>query len=105
MFWICLRMLFANRGKYLSMVGGIAFATLLMSQQSASFCGVMVLTYSQIQDVRDAEIWVMDPNVQHVDDVKPLSDNDLYRVRGVAGVEWAVPFSKAIVRGRKPDGT
>jgi putative ABC transport system permease protein len=98
-------MLFANKGKYLSMIGGVAFATLLMAQQSAIFCGVMSLTYSQIEDVRDAEIWVMDANVQHVDDVKPISDNDLYRVRGVPGVEWAVPFSKSIVRSRKPDGS
>jgi putative ABC transport system permease protein len=104
MTWISLKMLFANRGKYLSMVGGVAFASLLMSQQSAIFCGVMVLTYSQIHDVRDAEVWVMDPNVQFIDDVKPISDNALYQVRGVTGVEWAVPWFKGIARGRLPDG-
>ncbi len=104
MTWISLKMLFANRGKYLSMVGGVAFAALLMSQQSAIFCGVMVLTYSQIHDVRDADIWVMDPNVQFIDDVKPISDNALYQVRGVTGVEWAVPWFKGIARGRLPDG-
>jgi putative ABC transport system permease protein len=104
MSWICLKMLLANRGKYFSMVAGVAFASLLMSQQSAIFCGVMALTYSQIQDVRDGHIWVMDKNVQHIDDVKPISDNALYEVRGVKGVEWAVPFYKGIVRGRLPEG-
>jgi putative ABC transport system permease protein len=104
MTWICLNMLYANRGKYLSMVVGVAFATLLMSQQSAIFCGVMALTYSQIEDVRDAPIWVMDANVQFIDDAKPISDNALYEVRGVRGVEWAVPFYKGIVRGRLPEG-
>ena len=105
MFWIALKMLVANRGKYLMMIGGVAFASLLICQQSAIFCGVMALTYSQIRDVREAEIWVMDPNVMFVDDVKPISDDALHRVRGVQGVEWAVPLFKNIVRGRLEDGT
>jgi putative ABC transport system permease protein len=105
MFWIALKMLVANRGKYLMMIGGVAFASLLICQQTAIFCGVMALTYSQIRDVREAEIWVMDPNVMFVDDVKPISDDALHRVRGVKGVEWAVPFFKSTVRGRLEDGT
>ncbi len=105
MFWIALKMLVANRGKYFMMIGGVAFASLLICQQSAIFCGVMSLTYSQIRDVREAEIWVMDPNVMFVDDVKPISDDALHRVRSVAGVEWAVPFFKNTVRGRLENGT
>jgi putative ABC transport system permease protein len=104
MTWICLKMLLANRGKFLSMIGGVAFAALLMSQQSAIFCGVMMLTYSQISDVHDAEIWVTDANVRYVDDVKPISDDAVDQVRGVPGVEWAVPFFKGLVRGRLPEG-
>ncbi len=42
----------------------------------------------------------MDPNVQFVDDIKPLSDDDLYRVRGVPGVEWAVRLYKGLGRAR-----
>jgi putative ABC transport system permease protein len=104
MMWISLKMLLANRSKYLSMVGGVAFAALLISQQSAIFCGVMALTISQIRDVRDAEVWVMDPNCRYLDDVKPLSDNAVYQVRGVPGVAWALPFFKGLVRGRLMDG-
>lgn len=105
MFWIALKMLVANRGKYLMMIGGVAFASLLICQQTAIFCGVMSLTYSQIRDVREADIWVMDPNVLFVDDVKPISDDALHRVRSVQGVEWAVPFFKGTARGRLEDGT
>jgi putative ABC transport system permease protein len=32
----------------------------------------------------------MGPNVRFVNDIKPLSEDDLYRVRGVPGVAWAV---------------
>src|SRR5262245_39940473 len=102
--WIALKMLTGDRGKYFGIVFGIAFATLLMGQQSSIFCGLMRNTTSQIRDVEGADIWVMDPNVQFIDDVKPLSDDDLYRVRGVEGVAWAVRFYKGLGRARFDDG-
>src|SRR5687768_990864 len=46
----------------------------------------------------------MDPNVEFVDDIKPLSENDLFRVRGVAGVDWAVRFYKGLARARLSSG-
>src|SRR5688572_30744714 len=64
----------------------------------------MNMTTSQIRDVKGVDIWVMDPNVQFVDDIKPLSEKDLFRVRGVAGVDWAVRFYKGLARSRLPDG-
>jgi putative ABC transport system permease protein len=36
----------------------------------------------------------MDPNVEFIDELKPLPENDLYRVQGVPGVAWAVRFYK-----------
>jgi putative ABC transport system permease protein len=103
--WIALRMLVGNPGKYLSMILGVGFASLLISQQASIFCGLMRLTASQIRDIRGANIWVMDPNVQFIDDIKPMSENDLYRVRGVPGVEWAVKLYKGLSRARLPDGS
>ena len=58
--------------------------------------GLMDRTRSQIQDVTDADIWVMDPATQYVDEVYALKDSDLGVVRGVPGVRWAVPLSNAI---------
>ncbi len=97
-------MLIGNRAKYLGIILGIAFAALLIAQQSSIFCGLMALTTSQIKDVHGVEIWVMDKNVEFIDDIKPLSDNDLWRVRGVSGVKWAVPFYKGLARARMADG-
>jgi putative ABC transport system permease protein len=102
--WIALKMLTGNSGKYLGIILGIAFATLLIAQQSSIFCGLMLQTSGQIRDIQGADIWVMDENVQFVDDVKPLSDSDLYRVRGVPGVAWAVPLYKGLTRSRLEDG-
>src|SRR5215213_5908797 len=104
MSWIALKMLTGNRGKYLGIILGIAFASLLIAQQASIFCGLMLQTSGQIRDIQGASIWVMDPNVQFVDDVKPLSENDLYRVRGVAGVKWAVRLYKGQARARLADG-
>ena len=39
-------------GKYLGIILGIAFASLLIAQQSSIFCGLMLLTTSQIQDLK-----------------------------------------------------
>ncbi|HEV7222937.1 MAG TPA: ABC transporter permease [Pirellulales bacterium] len=104
MTWIAWKMLTGNQGKYLGIILGIAFASLLIAQQSSIFCGLMRLTISQIKDLEGADIWVMDPNVQFIDDIKPLSENDLYRVRGVPGVEWAVRLYKGLTRARMADG-
>jgi putative ABC transport system permease protein len=46
----------------------------------------------------------MDPNMQYVDDIKPISENELYRVRGTSGVEWAVRLYKGLSRARLPSG-
>src|ERR1700742_3561111 len=104
MSWIALKMLTGNRGKYLGIILGIAFASLLIAQQASIFCGLMLQTSGQIRDIQGASIWVMDPNVQFSDDIKPMSENDLYRVRGVSGVSWAVRLYKGLTRSRLEDG-
>ena len=105
MLWIAWKMLIGNRAKYLGIVFGVAFAALLIAQQSSIFCGLMALTVSQILDVEGAGVWVMDPKVKYVDDVKPMADTHLYRVRGVPGVEWAVRLYKGIARARLEGGS
>jgi putative ABC transport system permease protein len=66
--------------------------------------GILTRTASQVVDVRDAEIWVMDNKVRFIDEVPPLPDSDLYRVRSVPGVAWAVRMYKGQVTARLEDG-
>jgi len=105
MLWIAWKMLVGNRVKYLGIVFGVVFAAVLIAQQASIFCGLMSLTVSQIRDVQGPGIWVMDRNVQFVDDVKPLADTELFRVKSVPGVEWAVRFYKGIARARLQEGS
>jgi putative ABC transport system permease protein len=102
--WIALKMLTGDRAKYLGLVFGVTFATLLMSNQLSIFVGIMKRTGSQILDVRDADIWVMDNKVRYIDEVPGMPDTELQRVRGVPGVQWAVRMYKGQVRARMPDG-
>lgn len=101
---VALRMLFGDPGKYLGLVFGIAFATLLMAQQAGLFMGILGRTVSQIVDVREADLWVMDPRVKYSDVNEPMTDTQLYRVRSVAGVAWALPFLRTMGTVRSPEG-
>jgi putative ABC transport system permease protein len=102
--WIALRMLTGDRSKYLGLVFGVTFATLLMTQQVSIFMGILTRTGNQILEVRDADIWVMDNRVRYLDEAPGLQDIDLMRVRGVPGVAWAVRTYRGIVRARLEDG-
>lgn len=101
---IALKMLTGDRTKYFALIFGIAFATLLMSQQVSIFIGLMTRTAAQVLDIREADIWVMDPRVRYVDEVEPLPDAALGRVRSVSGVKWAAPLYKGLAVFRTRQG-
>ncbi|HAV30540.1 MAG: ABC transporter permease [Planctomyces sp.] len=98
--WLAWKMLTGDRTKYLGIVFGVAFGTLLIAQQASIFVGLMRRTSSQIIDITSADIWVMDQRQRNVDDIRPMPDSRLGRVRGVTGVEWAVRLSKSMIRVR-----
>lgn len=102
--WLALRMLTGDRSKYLGLVFAIAFSSFLIAQQSSLFCALMNRTRSVILDVTDADIWVMDPATRYIDEVYALKDSDVNRVRGIAGVRWAVPFFRGSSRAISSEG-
>lgn len=97
-------MLMGDKGKYLGIVMGLTFASLIMTQQPAIFVGILARTYSFISDTGLPDIWVMDEKVQFIDDIKPLQDTELYRVRGISGIAWAMPMYKGLLKARLADG-
>lgn len=102
--FVALKMLIGDRAKYIAIITGILFASMLITHQEAIFCGIMSRTYSAITDLGLPDIWVMDPKVQFIDDIKPLQDTKLTRVRGIEGVEWAVPLYKGLLKARLDNG-
>ena len=101
---IALKMLTGDRAKYLGLIFAIAFCTFLLENQTSIFAGILRRTGSQILDVTDADIWVMDPKTEYFDQTKALKDTDVSRVRGVEGVQWAVRLFKGTPIARTPDG-
>lgn len=102
--WVAWKMLTGDRAKYLGTVFGVAFGVLLISQQTSIFVALMRRTAHAVIDVRDAPVWVMDPHQQNADEIKPLSESDLNRVRGVPGVAWAVRYFKSLARAKIETG-
>jgi putative ABC transport system permease protein len=101
---IALKMLFGDRGKYVMLLSGISFATLLMAQGMSLFCGLMTWTYSTLRNVR-VPVWVADPKVEQCNDSKPMRDTDITRVRSVDGIAWAVPLYQSMAMARLMDGS
>src|SRR5215469_15095413 len=102
--WVALRMLTGDRAKYLALIFAISFSSFLITQQASIFAGLMNRTRSQILDVTDADIWVMDPATQYVDEIYALKDTSVERVRSVPGVQWAEPLFKGRAMAKAPDG-
>ncbi len=102
---VALRMLTGDRAKYVGILVGITFASLLITQQSAIYDGLLERSYGAIVDQGLADIWVMDPKVQQIDDYKYMQSTVLYRVRGVEGVAWAMPMYRGQIKARLDDGT
>lgn len=102
--FVAIKMLVGDRAKYVGIIVGLTFASLLITQQMGIFVGLMARTYGAMTDLSLPDIWVMDKKVQFVDDIKPLQDTVLYRVRGIAGVEWAVPLYKGLLKARLDNG-
>jgi putative ABC transport system permease protein len=102
--FVALKMLVGDRAKYLALIFAISFSSFLITQQVSIFASLMSRTRSQILDVTDSDIWVMDPATQYVDEVYALKDSDVGRVRGIPGVRWAEPFFKGRAMAKAPDG-
>lgn len=100
---LALKMLFGDTGKYLMLVAGLVFATFLMAQQAAVFCGLMNWTTSTLKNV-PAPIWVVEKKVEQVNETNPLLDTDVARVRSVDSVAWAAPLYSGMQRVRLANG-
>lgn len=105
MIGIGLKMLFGDSAKLFGLVFGVAFATLLITQQTSLFVGLLLRTQSLIADAQEVDLWIMDPAVEFIDSSRPIRDVELQRVRGVPGVAWAVPFFRANTAVRTENGT
>jgi len=101
---LALKMLYGDRAKYGMLICGLAFCALLMTQQSSVFLGLLRWTTATIRNV-NVPIWVADRKVEQANEIVPMRDIEVSRVRSVEGVEWAVPLFWSILQARLSDGS
>lgn len=101
---IALRMLLGDTTKFVGVVLGVFFCTFLITHLLSLFTGLMSRTYALVTDIPQADLWVMDPAVEYVDEPAGLPPTSLDRVRSVEGVRWAVPLFSGSLRCRLPSG-
>lgn len=104
MYYIAFKMLTGDRSKFLGIILGVSFASLIMTQQPSVFMGILNRSYSFITDINLPDIWVMDPKVEYVDAQIPMPSTQQYRVAGIEGVEWAKPLFKGNIQARLKNG-
>jgi putative ABC transport system permease protein len=105
MFYVALKMLIGDRSKFIGIIIGLSFASLIMTQQPGVFVGIMSRSFSVINDMNVVDIWVMDSKVQYIDDNKTIPSTMLYRVNSIEGIKWAKPLYKGLIQARIPNGT
>src|ERR1700726_4147954 len=97
-------MLIGDRTKYAGLLFGIAFTSFLVTFAASYFCGFMTRGFSLIAENPTADVWVMDPAVESVEQTTNLPDSALNRVRSVEGVLSAAPLALATADARFPNG-
>ncbi len=99
-----LKMLFGDSARFYGMLLGLAFSTLLISQQASIFVGLMTRTFGFVTDTPQPDLWIADPLQRFLDDNKPLRSTAVQRVRSSPGVDWAVPLYKGLLTVALADG-
>ena len=104
MLWIAIRMLTGDRQKFFGLVFGIAFSTLLITQQLTIFVNLIERGASGVYNVGEAQVWVMDPVSRTTEVAYAMPSTALDKVRSVEGVEWAVPHLRVSAAVRTSEG-
>ncbi len=97
-------MLTGDRQKFYGLLFGIAFSTLLITQQLTIFVNLIERGASGVYNAPEAEIWVMDPVSRTTDVNYAMPSTALDEVRSVPGVGWAVPHVRAAASVRTGTG-
>jgi len=102
--WIAVRMLTGDAQKFYGLLFGIAFSTLLITQQMTIFVSLIERGASGVYNAPEAEVWVMDPVSRTTDISYAMPPTALDKVRSIEGVEWAVPHLRATATVRTSTG-
>ena len=101
---LALKMLIGNKASCLGVIFGIFLATLLISQQSAIFLGLISRSYRMVTDIPAPNLWVVDPSTESDEKVRGMPESYVEVVRSIPGIEWASPLSVSYANLVTPAG-
>lgn len=104
MFHIAVKMLAGDRAKFIGLLFGISFTSFLVTFAVSFFSGFLTRGFALVSENPAADIWVMDPAVNSVEQTTNMSSSVLARVRGVKGVGTAWPLYLGRADVRFPNG-
>src|SRR5262245_32537569 len=88
MYWLALKTILYNKGRFLITLVGITFSCLLTLTQVALFLGMMGNATAVIRNT-DADIWITSKNNQSFDFSNPFPEQRINRIRALQEVLWA----------------
>jgi putative ABC transport system permease protein len=92
---IALKMLIGNKASCVGVIFGIFLATLLISQQSAIFLGLVSRSYRMVTDIPSPNLWVVDPSTESDEKARGMPEEYVNIVRSLPNIEWASPIAVA----------
>lgn len=90
---LAIKMLIGNKASCVGIIFGIFLATLLISQQSAIFLGLVSRSYRMVTDIPAPNLWVIDPSTESDEKIRGMPKSYVDIVRSLPGIEWASPIS------------
>jgi putative ABC transport system permease protein len=90
---IAIKMLIGNKASCIGVIFGIFLATLLISQQSAIFLGLVSRSYRMVNDIPAPNIWVVDPSTESDEKIRAMPEGYVNIVRSLPHIQWAAPIS------------
>src|SRR5579883_1690841 len=100
---LALRNLFHDRVRLVVTLTGVVFAVVLVAVQVGLFIGFNT-SISNVIDNSGADLWVVSKGVPYIESGMPFSENKLYQVRGIAGVDKAEKYIVQFGRWKQSDG-
>jgi putative ABC transport system permease protein len=101
---VALKMLLGDRAKYIGLLFGITFTSFLVTFAASYFCGFLTRGFALIAENPTADVWVMDPAVDSVEQTANMPESAWDRVRSVEGVLSALPLAVGTADVRFPNG-
>jgi putative ABC transport system permease protein len=88
---LAIKTLLADRGKFAAALVGVVFSVVLVNIQGGLFLG-LIRKAGMLVDNSQADIWVGHKHMHNVDFPRDIPRRWLHRIRGISGVQEAIPY-------------